>query len=147
MSNLSFIKLIAVFESLIDMLHILKGHSLINLLTHTNTYVPTSVWNNMDMNIYQSYIHTFETITTIKITSISITPKVSYPTKSASQTCSQKSGVCPWTYRRTVFGVYPTIVSSTLYVEMGGLSLISIRYAWNWKLIVLIYFLNSFKFY
>ena len=45
MSNLLFIKLIAVFESLIDMLHIRKGHSLINLLTHTNTYIPTCIFH------------------------------------------------------------------------------------------------------
>ena len=44
MSNLSFIKLIAVFESLTDMLHILKGHSLINLLTHTNTHIYPPVY-------------------------------------------------------------------------------------------------------
>lgn len=127
-----FIKLIGVYLSLIDKLHILKEHIFVDFHIHTYIYECMSLCIYIHTQAYIErctlfiYIHIYmnEIITIIKKTNISITPKVLCPWvfPNLHNKRPKLEDGCSWT-RRTLLGFYPIACSPIPEMRMDGPSL------------------------
>lgn len=140
-----FIKLIGVYLSLIDKLHILKEHIFVDFHIHTYIYECMSLCIYIHTQAYIErctlfiYIHIYmnEIITIIKKTNISITPKVLCPWvfPNLHNKRPKLEDGCSWT-RRTLLGFYPIACPpSQRWGWMAQASLYSL--SWDCKLVFL----------